>query len=127
MCRAPAPTVTQGRLGEAMAALYLEMSGYRLLARNLRCGPLEIDLVAARGPIVAVVEVRLRSSTTHGRPEESVRRRKRDHLVQAALQLPGRLALPAGARLRFDVVAVEREAFGLRLRHLQDLWRPAAR
>ena len=123
----PLTSVGRGRLGEAIAALYLEMNGYRVLARNLRSGPLEIDLVAARDAVVAVVEVRLRSSARHGSPEESVRPSKRAHLTQAALRAAPDLRLPPAARLRFDVIALEREAFGLRLRHLQGLWRLPAR
>ena len=124
----PRPTSSgRGRFGEAIAALYLEMNGYRVLARNLRSGPLEIDLVAVRDAVVAVVEVRLRSSSSHGLPEESVRARKRSNLTQAALRAAPGLRLPPAARLRFDVIALEREAFGLRLRHLQGLWRLPAR
>ncbi|MBP6874904.1 MAG: YraN family protein [Candidatus Eisenbacteria bacterium] len=119
-------SVLRGREGEAIAALFLEMNGYRIVGRNVRCGPLEIDLLARKAGILAVVEVRLRSSRSHGRPEESVRWRKRHLLRQAAACLPGRVPLE-GARLRFDVIAIETEPFGLHLRHLQDWWRPCAR
>ncbi|MFH1144852.1 MAG: YraN family protein [Candidatus Eisenbacteria bacterium] len=127
MKRREPDTVCRGRLGESIAAHYLEMNGYRILGRNLRCGPLEIDLLAERAGIIAVVEVRLRSSGTHGRPEESVRRIKRERLSLAAGLLMERLAPPAGTFLRFDVIAIERQAFGLLLRHLQNLWRLPSR
>ena len=114
----------RGRLGEAIAALHLEMAGYRILARNLRYGPLEVDLVAARGEIVALVEVRTRSSIAHGRPEETVRWRKRRNLARVASRLHEVLAFPSGSRLRLDLIAIEIEAFGLRLRHLQGFAAP---
>jgi putative endonuclease len=114
----------RGRLGEAIAALHLEMAGYRILARNLRCGPLEVDLVAARGEVVALVEVRTRSSIAHGRPEETVRWRKRRNLARVASRLHEVLAFPSGSRLRLDLIAIEIEAFGLRLRHLQGFAAP---
>lgn len=114
----------RGRLGEAIAALHLEMAGYRILARNLRCGPLEVDLVAARGEIVALVEVRTRSSIARGRPEETVRWRKRRNLARVASRLHEVLAFPSGSRLRLDLIAIEIEAFGLRLRHLQGFAAP---
>jgi len=117
-------TVHRGRLAEGIAALYLEMNGYRILARNARCGPLEVDLVAARGATVAFVEVRARASLTHGRPEESVRRIKRERVTHAAQRLAESLCLPPGATMRFDVIAIEIEPFGLRLRHLLGFWRP---
>jgi putative endonuclease len=117
-------TFDQGRLGEEIAAGYLQLAGYRILGRNVRCGPLEVDLIVARGDVVALVEVRWRASPMHGPPEESVGARKRERLVRAALGLHARGELPPDARLRFDVVAVEREGSGLRVRHLAGLFRP---
>ncbi len=116
-----------GRLGEGIAALYLEMNGYRILGRNLRCGPLEVDIVAVCGSTVAFVEVRTRSSVARGRPEASVGYIKRRNLTRSALSLLGRLPIPADPRLRFDVIAIERIGCGLRLRHLHGCWTPAAR
>lgn len=107
-----------GRLGEEVAALYLQMAGYRILARNARFGALEMDLIATQGQTVAFVEVRMRSSRSHGRPEETVRRCKRRNLLRAAAGLIPRLGLPPGSRVRLDLIAVERERLGLRLRHL---------
>lgn len=107
----------RGRRGEEIAAAYLQLAGYRIAARNLRSGPLEIDLVAQRGEIVALVEVRLRSSSLHGRPEESVGRRKRACLRAAAEALARRGLLPEG-RLRVDLIAIESREPCLELRHI---------
>lgn len=43
-----------------MAAWLLRAKGYRILARRFRAGSGEIDLIAARGGIVAIVEVKAR-------------------------------------------------------------------
>jgi putative endonuclease len=121
----PVTTRECGRLGEEIAAAYLQLAGYRLLGRNVRCGPLEIDLIAARGSTLAFIEVRLRASRTHGRPEESVRTRKREHLRQAAERLLAAGELPAGLRPRLDVIAIDRSGAGLQVRHLAGLsWGP---
>jgi putative endonuclease len=117
-------TVQLGRQAERIAALFLEMGGYRIVARNVRCGPLEIDLVAARGEALVFVEVRARSSRAHGAPEESVRRRKRELLTHAAERFLGGSGLPPGMRPRFDVIAVELAPFGLCLRHRLGFWHP---
>ncbi len=106
-----------GRLAEAMAAQYLEMDDYTILARNARCGPLEVDLIATRGNTVAFVEVRMRSSRSHGRPEETVRHHKRQNLLRAVEQLARRMDLPSRSLIRLDLIAIERAGFGLRLRH----------
>ena len=49
-----------GRKAEVLAALYLMLKGYRILGFRLRTPHGEIDLVALRGPILAVVEVKRR-------------------------------------------------------------------
>lgn len=49
-----------GQRTEAMAAWLLRAKGYRILARRFRAGSGEIDLIAARGGIVAIVEVKAR-------------------------------------------------------------------
>lgn len=122
----PASSCT-GRAGETIAAAFLEMCGYRVLARNMRCGPLEIDIVAERDGRLALVEVRTRSSTSHGRPEESVRFRKRHNLRRAAAHLAATRPDLAGRPLRIDLIAIERSAFGLALRHFLAVERPSPR
>lgn len=99
-----------GRLGEEAAARWLEVRGYRVVARHVRCRQGELDLVVRRGEVVAVVEVRARVAGPLGSGQEqalaSVTAAKRRRLVRAARYL---LALRPGLaryRLRFDVVAV---------------------
>lgn len=52
----------QGRRGEALAAWYLRLTGWRILARRLKTPRGEIDLIARRGRTVIFVEVKWRSS-----------------------------------------------------------------
>ena len=55
-----------GAEGEARAARFLARRGYRILARNVRAGGVEIDLVAARGALLAFVEVKTRRTRDFG-------------------------------------------------------------
>jgi len=114
-----------GAAGEARAAAWLESQGYRIVGRNVRAARCEIDLIVERGATLAFVEVKTRSSTRFGRPEEAVDLRKQRHLVRAAThwlreQPRGRRA----RKLRFDVVSVVCEpgapAERWRLTHLPD-------
>lgn len=52
----------RGRRGEALAALYLRIRGWRILASRLKTPRGEIDLIARRGRTVIFVEVKWRSS-----------------------------------------------------------------
>lgn len=109
-------TVTTGRWAESLAACYLSLSGFRVLARNYRDGPRELDLLAAEGNWAVVVEVRFRSSVDRGRPDETVDHRKRTQLLRAGRAWWLRGGREFG-RLRFDLVTLELVPRGLRLRH----------
>ena len=105
--------------GEARAAAHLAARGYRILARNVRAGRVELDLVAMRGRVLVIAEVKTRRSRRAGAPEEAVDFRKRERLVQGATAWLA--AHPARrARVRFDVIACEWDADrGWTLRHLE--------
>jgi len=108
-----------GAEGEARAAEHLARQGYRVLERNARAGGVEIDLVAARGPLLVFVEVKARRVRRFGAPEEAVDARKRARLVHAARAWLHERR-PRARRLRFDVIACDVDAAGeWRLRHLE--------
>lgn len=61
-----------GRQGEDLAVSWMERRGYRILGRNVRTRLGEIDLVAGRGQLVVIVEVKTRRSDEAGSPLESI-------------------------------------------------------
>lgn len=73
-----------GAFGEAVAAQHLERAGYRILERNFSCPAGEIDIVAANGYTLVLVEVRTRRGDRFGTPEESITRRKQAKLREVA-------------------------------------------
>jgi putative endonuclease len=73
-----------GRAGEEAAAQYLKKRGYRLVNRNFNCRVGELDIVARDGPCLVFVEVRTRSGTAFGLPQESITRKKKYKLRQVA-------------------------------------------
>lgn len=96
-----------GRWGEETAARYLENKGYEIIAKNLRTEFGEIDLIARIGDQLVFVEVKARSSTDFGQPEESVTPSKQQHLHDAAetyLQQHPELDM----EWRIDVISVRR-------------------
>lgn len=118
-----------------MAAVYLQQLGWRILARRVRVGRDELDILAIEpGPpaSVVVVEVRSRSTTRFGTPEESVDAAKVRRLYRAAAALRAAGRLPDGEGLprlpwRIDLVAVDDApsigpgAGGRSVRHLRGL------
>lgn len=103
-----------GREAEALAAERLLANGFRILWRNLRIGALELDLVAKKGDLVVVVEVRSRGPRSFEKPLASMSRTKRRTLLRAVRALwKGRISkMPEVTRVRIDVAAVTRDAAG---------------
>jgi putative endonuclease len=100
-----------GNEGERRAARFLARRGYRIVARNLRSGGVEVDLVARRAGLWVFVEVKTRRSLRFGRARESLGERQKARLVRAARAWrAGRGA--DGARIRFDLIACELRADG---------------
>lgn len=100
------PRRTLGAQGEARAAEFLEGEGYRIVARNVRAGGVEIDLIVSRGPWLAFVEVKTRRSDRYGRPEEAVDARKQARLIRGARAWISDHPSRRRRRIRFDVVSI---------------------
>ncbi|TAM47680.1 MAG: YraN family protein [Acidobacteria bacterium] len=110
------------RGGETVAALFLRLKGYRIEARNWRCPLGEIDIVAWDGTTLVFVEVKTRTGTGAGSPEDAVTPEKQRRMVRLArvyLSHRGDAAPPC----RFDVIAVEGRGWIPRLRHLRAAFR----
>jgi putative endonuclease len=97
-----------GRNAEVAVADCLFVEGFSILARNVRLGSLELDIVARKGPLVAVVEVRARRPGALVGPFASVTFTKRVRVRRAVRRLwRERLSAMEGVeRLRIDVAAV---------------------
>jgi putative endonuclease len=109
----------RGHASESLAALFLRLKGYRILARRLKTHAGEIDLVAAApfGP-VCFIEVKARAEARAA--AESVGENQQARIARAAcLYLASRPAL-ARRGSRFDIVAVPPR--GLPVHH-RDVWR----
>jgi putative endonuclease len=105
-----------GLAGETLAAAYLELQGFEVVARNVRLAGVEVDLVAADGEARVVVEVKFRGRSDYGGAALAVDRGKRERLRRAALALAQR----GTERVRVDVVAIELAADGASIRHYRN-------
>ncbi len=94
-----------GRRAEALVASHLQRNGFQLIARNLRVGRLEIDIVARRRDLVVFCEVRGRTSDAFMSPAQSIDTRKVERIRRAAATWL-RQAKLGGVDVRFDAAAV---------------------
>ena len=114
---------TRGRRAERLAALWLQLKGWRILDRRARTGAGEIDLVAKRGRVLAFVEVKARADLEDARAAVSPRQAGR--LLRAGALWRARRGRSVEALApRFDLVLV---APWRRPRHLEGVIRAEGR
>jgi putative endonuclease len=77
-------TLNKGKIGEDIACAYLEKQGYSIRHRNFYHQKAEIDIIASKNGILAIVEVKWRISDFYGAPEAFVTPKKRKLLGSAA-------------------------------------------
>lgn len=95
-----------GKSAENIAAEHLRRAGLEVLTRNYRRRNGELDIIARAGDVLAVVEVRTRSSEVFGGAAASVDGWKRQKIIRATQQLLQQHADLARLRVRFDVIVV---------------------
>lgn len=107
-----------GRRAEVWAAMWLMAKGYRILGFRLKTPQAEIDLLAKRGDVLAVVEVKSRTALEVA--IETVTVDQRERLRRAGAQLAANRPGLRGCGVRLDLVAL---APGRLPRHIPDAWK----
>ena len=109
----------KGFRAESEAVEYLAGKGYHILERNYRFDRGEIDIVARYGKELVFVEVKARSSSAYGEPEDALtpyKCRQIQRVADGYLQEHGLDEI----EYRFDIVAIEYRPRATILRHLRD-------
>lgn len=108
----------RGHRGEWLAAWALRLKGYRIVARQYRTKLGEIDIVARRGDLVAIVEVKARPSLFDAM--EAVGPHAQRRIEGAADLWLSKQKDHARLSIRFDIVAVLPRRWPV---HVKDAWR----
>ena len=107
-----------GKLGEKLAVEYLRNDGYKILETNWVFQKAEIDILAQKDDMLAVIEVKTRSSLDFGQPQDFVKPKKIQLLVKAVNEYI--ITNNLDINVRFDIIAVSRENAGFNVEHLTD-------
>ena len=99
----------RGEFAEARAAELLQQAGFQILLRNYRCRGGELDIVARRGQLLLVAEVRLRASNAFGGAAQSITGAKRRRMLFATRYLLARRPQWAQLVVRFDAILASGE------------------
>ena len=107
-----------GLFAESLCVLSLRLRAYRVVARRFDAGVGEIDIVARRGGVLAMIEVKARRG---GDWDEPVTARQRARIMRAAEAFVARNPRYGGLDMRFDLMTVRPWRLP---KHMTDAWRP---
>lgn len=107
-----------GKIGEDLAVEFLQKKGYKILERNWRFKKAEVDIISLKKDVLAIIEVKTRSSNYFGNPQDFVNPKKIQLLVEAINQYVTTKDLDV--EVRFDIVAILKNNNKLEIEHLKD-------
>ncbi|MFK5890158.1 MAG: YraN family protein [Flavobacteriaceae bacterium] len=107
-----------GKDGEKMAVTFLIKNGYTIRETNYRFHKAEVDIIAQKDNVLAVVEVKTRSTDYFGDPQDFVKPKKIKLLVGAIDDYVIKNDLDV--EVRFDIIGIIKNKKGTRLEHLED-------
>ena len=107
-----------GKLGEELAVDFLRKDNYKILETNYVFQKAEIDIIAIKNNVLAVVEVKTRSNTDFGLPQDAVKPKKIQLLVKAVNEYV--VVNDLDVTVRFDIVAIHKAKGNFVIEHLED-------
>lgn len=111
-----------GKLGEKEAVEFLKKNHFEILELNWRWQKAEVDIIARKDSTIIFVEVKTRSTSFFGNPEEQVTRKKQMLLADAADHFINfhNLSQP----VRFDIISIVTEKNTIAIRHIENAFYP---
>ncbi|GJQ61682.1 MAG: UPF0102 protein [Melioribacteraceae bacterium] len=94
-----------GKYGESLATSILYDKGYEIVDKNYRFGHGEIDIIATKNDVLVFIEVKTRSNTMYGEPEEAITYSKQKQLRKIANAYLHEKKI-INKDCRFDVIAI---------------------
>ena len=99
-------TENRAHWSEDTACDYLQRQGMKLVCRNYNIRAGEIDLIMRDGSMLVFIEVRQRTRTTFGRPEETLDKNKQQKLRRVAEHYLQHHPASRNNPCRFDVFSI---------------------
>ena len=110
-----------GDIGEELARKFLKKKGYRIRETNFRCREGEIDIIAEHKDYLVFIEVRTKTGSSFGSPEESVTTAKKEKLIATALAyMSCHKDLPDNWRIDFVGIELDEKGKTTRIELIQN-------
>ena len=107
-----------GKKGEQLAVDFLLKNSYDIIERNYRFDKAEVDIIAKKGDVLAIVEVKTRSTADFGDPQDFVKPKQIQRLVKAVDEYV--TVNDLDVEVRFDIIGIVKEKGGYNIEHLEN-------
>ena len=107
-----------GEKGEQLAVDFLVENNYDIIERNYRFDKAEVDIIAQKEDVLAIIEVKTRSTTGFGNPQDFVKPKQIQRLVKAVDQYVTSNGLEV--EVRFDIIAIVKQKNQFNIEHLEN-------
>ncbi|WP_295981844.1 YraN family protein [uncultured Algibacter sp.] len=107
-----------GKKGEQLAVDFLLKNNYDIVERNYRFDKAEVDIIAKKDNILAIIEVKTRSTADFGDPQDFVKPKQIQRLVKAVDEYV--TVNDLDVEVRFDIIAIVKEGKGFKMEHLEN-------
>ena len=107
-----------GKKGEQLAVDYLLKNNYVIVERNYRFDKAEVDIIAKQKDILAIIEVKTRSTSDFGDPQDFVKPKQIQRLVKAVDEYVTENDLDV--EVRFDIIAIVKNGKSYEIEHLEN-------
>lgn len=107
-----------GEQGERAAVEFLKSKGYEIVTQNWRFRHYEIDIIARHAGFIVFVEVKTRTSTQWGNPEDFVGKTRMRRMIDAAdFYLKD---YKVDDDTRFDIIGAVWNGHSFEIEHIED-------
>jgi len=107
-----------GKKGEQIAVDFLIDNNYEIIERNYRFDKAEVDIIALKNNMLAIIEVKTRSTIDFGNPQDFVKPKQIKNLVKAVDEYVTENDLDL--EVRFDIIAIVKEKKEFKIEHLEN-------
>ncbi|WP_338356109.1 YraN family protein [Yeosuana marina] len=107
-----------GKKGEQLAVNFLIEKGYDIVERNYRFDKAEVDIIAQKEDILAIIEVKTRSTDDFGNPQDFVKPKQIQRLVKAVNEYVTVNELDV--EVRFDIIGIVKQGNQFKIEHLEN-------
>jgi len=107
-----------GKKGEQLAIDFLLDKGYDIVERNYRFDKAEVDIIAKKNQTLAIIEVKTRSTSDFGDPQDFLKPKQIKRIVKAVDEYV--LVNKMNFEIRFDIIAIVKENQGYSIEHLEN-------